>query len=456
MSRGDWGAVAVLAAAAALLAAGAACASRDRQATRYLHNRTDYERFRQRHPELVEPNYLPFMAWYARIAGEETLFFCRWPREAFPLAVKVGDLEIGEALQDEFHPTPPEAFVAAAARALSSWESELEGLVSFRRVDSPAEADLVLRLLGEEAPVPDPGVKVLGTTPLGDACRLEDPPWWKRLLGAPRPGAPDGVLEPRFAVPELRVYVADEFGLLNPDQVERIALHEIGHALGMRSHSPVPNDLMFQRVLERPGPARLSAEDVNSFVSLYTLPNGAIYRRLPEGRQTPPPPEPAPGPPELSLAPHVDAQRGFEMQLPAGWLKVDTPTGFVAVDGTTWDYSASLQLIVRRFPTLESYLGRHARAHVRDGTVLDQGDLVVADHPAFRLRVESADGSLVDEHIFIEAGDGRVFISIADCAADQCSAYWPWFDAALGTLEIWGREGGEGSDREYRRGPGPR
>ncbi len=393
------------------------------------------------------------MAAGARCGGD-ALIFCRWPAEAFPLAVHVGAPEIGEALQDEFHPTTPRIFVDAVERALFAWEHELGGLVLFRRVAAPEQAKLVVRLIGEEAPVPGPGVKVLGTTPLGDACQVQSASRWQRMLvGLGLRAAPEARPEQvavRYQVPELWVYVADEFGLLNADQVERIALHEIGHALGMRSHSPVPNDLMFQMVRERPGPARLSFEDVNSFVSLYALPNGTVYHWLPGPGDEAPQHRAPEGPPELELAPHVDARRGFEIQLPHGWLKVDTPTGLVAVDGTTWDYAASLQLIVRRFATIDGYLARHAAAHVRDGTVLAQGETRIAGRRAFRLVVESFDGELVDRTTLVETGDGRVLVAIADCAPADCAAYEPWFEAALATLEF---RQGRARDRDYRAGP---
>jgi hypothetical protein len=422
----------------------------------YFHNRMDYESFRSARTFLLEPNYLPFMTWLAEIDGGEALIFCRWSRDRFPLAVHVGEPEIGEALQDEFHPMSPGAFVSAVDHALATWQAELGGMVSFRPAASAREAALSIRLIAEEAPIPDPGVKVLGTTPLGDACRIERASrsrrLWRWLSGRAEDDREEGAVRVHYEVPELRVYIADEFGLLNPDQVERIALHEVGHALGMRSHSPVPNDLMFQRVVEGPGPARLSVEDINSFVSLYMLPNGTLYRRLGEGPEASRPGPPT-GPPELSLAPHVDARRGFEMQLPLGWLKVDTPTGFVAVDGTTWDYAASLQLIVRRFRSIDAYLARHTAAHVRDGTVLAQGETRVAGQRAFLLVVQSADGSLVDRTTLIETGDGRVLVAIADCAPLECGAYEPWFEASLATLEIRSAERRGARDRDYRRDP---
>lgn len=444
--------------AAWLLATGAvlACAGPSSGPAPYLHNRTDYESFGREHPGLLEPNYLPFMAWPVRLDGQDVLIFCRWPRDAFPLAVYVAEPQIPDEFQDELRPTPRGAFAAAVEQALLGWQAELEGLVSFRRAPSAAEAALVVRLIAEEAPLPDPGVKVLGTTPLGDACRAQRTDARRRLRRRPgravAAGSSDRV-PVDYEVPELWIYVADEFGLLNPDQVERIAMHEIGHALGMRSHSPIPNDLMFQRVLEVPRRARLSAQDANSFLSLYALPNGTVYRSLAAGQGNPAAPVAPQGALELALAPHVDARRGFEIQLPQGWLRVDTPTGFVAVDGTTWDYAASLQLIERRFPSIDAYLGRHAAAHVGPGTVLSQGETRVAERPAFQLVVQSADGRLVDHTTLIETGDGRVLVAIADCAPEDCERYRPWVEASLATLEIWGVPDRGPHDRDYGREP---
>jgi predicted Zn-dependent protease len=254
----------------------------------YLHNRGDYEALRARFPRLLEPNYLPFMAarvvvpvddaafaaprrWLAALLGagtaaDELLVFCRWPDEAFPLGVHVVPPRISDQHRDRLFPRPATEYVEAVERALALWEEGLERDL-FEIVGDASAADLTIELQGNEAPTPDPSLQVLGATPLGDACRVE--------------AGSGGSLTVRFSVAELRVFVADQHGLLLPDQVEHVALHEIGHALGMHGHSPIPNDLMFRVVRDRLPRGELGAEDVNSFLSLYAIPNGTVYAALP-------------------------------------------------------------------------------------------------------------------------------------------------------------------------------
>jgi hypothetical protein len=393
----------------------------------YQPDRRDEEAFRATRPEVLEPNYLAFMAH--RTAGSDgrgdVLFLCRWPEEAMPLPVWVSPPEIPDSLQDEFDPEEPEAFVGAVLRALATWERELEGLVRFRLVSDRREAKLELRLLGEEAPAPHPDLQVLGKTPIARACRV-------------RGGDPgQGSLDVSFQVPEVDLYLADYFGLLAPDQVEWIALHEIGHALGMRFHSPIPADVMYEVVRDRVSVRELSLEDVNSFVSLYRLPNGTVYARIPpDGAAARPPAEPPQGPPQLAIAPYVDPRLGFELHPPAGWMRVPTARGVVLVDGVTWDYTASFQIVVHRYPTLEAYMERYGAHYLARGEVLEQGFLTLGGRRAFEIRIEDPDGRFIEQMTFIETGDGRVFAVIADSPVDLAEAYRPWFAAALAALEI--------------------
>jgi len=395
----------------------------------YRQDRRDYLAFREGYPEVLDPNYLPFMVH--RKPGDDAsgdlLLFCRWPTESMPLPVYVEEAVIPEALQNEFDPVDPQRFTLAVTRALGTWEAELEGLVSFRQVETADEALLKLRVLAEQAPSPEPEVRVLGATEaLLRAC---EPHGWD----------PDSErLEVSFTVPEAVLYTADEFGLLTQGQVEAIALHEIGHALGMLGHSPIPTDLMYRVLGERRAARRLSDADINSFVSLYRLPNGTHYGHVaPDG----PSPRPELGPPsggvELSFAPHVDARLGFEMRTPAGWMRAAQSRGVFTANGPIWDHDASFEIFVWPYPTIEAYLERFG-AELFAGTWRRYSrPREVAGLRALEVAVEDPSGELALVFDFVELGDGRVMVLLAVCPAEVEKLWRPWFEEVLESLEIW-------------------
>jgi hypothetical protein len=409
----------------------------------HFPDRLEYDAFRVAHPGLLEPNYLPFMAdavrlqggggrlpgWLARWIGRpppaprDYLVFCHWSADRFPLSVFIEPPVIPEDLRDA-RTRSPAAYVAAVRRALALWQKGLEGLVSFTRAPSRADADVVFHLTLEERRVDEADIEVLGETPLSGACRY-------------RGGDPaTGRLDVEFRVPELTVHVADRFGLLLPDQVEKIALHEIGHALGMRGHSPIPADLMYPVVRDRLPRGELGTEDVNSFLSLYRLPSGTIYLRVdPDAPPRPAEPLRPEGPPRLALAPHVDTRRGFEIQLPADWVSIDTDLGVAAVDGTTWDYEASLQVNVHPEPDARSYLRRYGAWYLSRGRPLGPPMSLEGRYPGLRLRIVSPDDRL-EQVVLLEPGDGRVVAVTFDCPLEDADAWSAWFEATLATLEL--------------------
>ena len=293
----------------------------------------------------------------------------------------------------------------------------------FRLVDEASRARLVIRLLGERAPAPAPEVQVLGSAPLAGACRVRGrDPEADRLRVA-------------FEVGELRLYLADEFGLLPPDQVQWIALHEIGHALGMRGHSPIRADLMYavarDRMMVREG---LSTQDVNSFLSLYRLPSGTVFARL--AADEPEEPAVSPGDPLLAIAPHVDARHGFELLPPAGWTRVVTSQGMVAVDGYTWDYAASFQVVVHRYATIEAYLDRYGPYYVQRGAISEPRPLVVDGRRALQAEIAVFEAPRIEQITLIEVGDGRLLTVIADSPTEQAEEFRPWFDLTLSSLRV--------------------
>jgi predicted Zn-dependent protease len=421
-------------AASVALACGCATGGEATQRPAYQPTRWDYATFRAAHPDVLDPNYLPFMTHRSPGGPEgDLLYFCRWDEAAMPLAVHVVAPEIPESLQDEFAPRAPQSYVQAVLRALHTWEAELDGHVRFRVVESARDARLVLRPIGAQAPLPDAERQVLGETPEAARCRVlgRDPEALRLRVG--------------FEVSETRLYLADEFGLLSPDLFEWVALHEIGHALGMRGHSPVPADLMYAVARDRSfgveshrvGVPGLSDEDVNSFVSLYEIPNGTVFGNVP-----PPGREhrlaPRPGAPELAIGPYVDAKLGFEFRPPSGWMRVPTAQGVVVVDGVTWEPSPSLQIVVHRYATLEEFLERYGAYFDTRGRMSQPEALAVAGRRALRVEIADLEGLAWEEVTLIEAGDGRIFVVTGESPPELSGDYRPWFRAALATLEIFG------------------
>lgn len=401
-----------------------------------MPERSAYLAFRSAHPGLPEPNYLPFMLhrFSGLDAGGDVLAFCRWSEEQLPLKVSIEEPQIPKALENEFAPKPAGLYVHAVERALGAWESALGGLVTFHRTGSGETATLRIRLLGEMAPTPEPDVAVLGTTPLGGACRAQGfDQTGERLLV-------------RYSVPEVRIYIADDFGLLTEDQVERVALHEIGHALGMRGHSPIPADLMYEVARDGSLASALTPEDVHSFAALYRIPNGTVFGRSSAVAATPSPPVgPSAGTPRLNVEATRDPRHGFALRLPEGWMQMETPYGVIAIDGLTWDYDASIQVIARGYPSVEAYLERNQDAHVGSGVLRARRERRFGQSRAVQLVVEGRIGPSVEEVTVIEVPGGHVLVVIADCPSDLYSAYAPWFDAVLRSIEIHAPPAREGA-----------
>ena len=373
-----------------------------------------------------EPNYLPFMThrFEAEAPEEDWILFCRWPDTRLPLSVFIDPPDIAPELRDsgEFH--QPVAYVAAAERAFAAWEAALPETLHFKQVDRPEHADLRLRLLGGRGPSRGDEAQVLGSTPILKACRVTG-------------GAPEsGQVDVEFEVPWVEVFIADRYGLLEPNQVGRVALHEIGHALGMRGHSPIPAHLMFGETSGRPVD-ELSAADINSFRALYAIPNGTVYTRVPRGGHAPAArPSRATKMPALAPESIVEAALGFSLQVPKGWQVIREPQGLVAIDGVVWDYEASFSVTARGYQSVEGYLEEHRGRHIGRGVVQGQRTLQVSGLEAQAMRVYHPRVRLLQEQVFLATGDGRVLILVAEAPAAAMRAFVPSFDAMLESFEV--------------------
>jgi hypothetical protein len=228
----------------------------------------------------------------------------------------------------------------------------------------------------------------------------------------------------------------------------------------MKGHSPIPADLMYEVARDR-RVSRLSTEDINSVRAIYAIPNGTVYARVPRGPAAGRPAPHAPdGAPQLSQSPYVDEGLGFALYVPVGWRLVPARRGVVAIDGLAWDYEGSFQVIVHGYPTIASYVKRHGSGHVRDGQVLSQGQTEIGGYPAFQMTVAQRGGALIEDHVFIETGDGRVIVVIEEAPADLRASFTPWFDAMQASLQVLpasvpGAPMAEPKSKQARRVPPP-
>jgi predicted Zn-dependent protease len=402
---------------------------------RYHPNRPDYATFREANPGLHEPNYLPFMLHrFARSPGiADALIFCRWADAQMPIRVHVVEPSLDVGLQNEFHPIAPARFVAAAEEALEVWAEALEGAVAFERVDTPEDAMLQIVLRGTRAPRPAPGVMRLGRAEgLVDACRAYG---WD--ADAER-------LRVRFSLPELEIHLADDTGLLPPTIVRRLVIHELGHALGMRGHSPSPGDVMYAELADAPGRDELSLQDVNSFLALYRLPNGTHFVDAPaEADLLSTVDAPHVVPPDYAdpdVSPYVDSEHGFEIDLPRSWVRIPEPHGGFFTDGPSWDYNASMRIFVWPSQRIEDFVACCARELLAGSWLRTRTETQHAGRRALRLEIEDSAGQTADTLLFIEIGDGRVMLVAMTRPAATALAWAAWFEASLASLEIWERD----------------
>jgi hypothetical protein len=417
---------------AALLLGG--CAANE---PAYVHSRFDYAAFLARVGALPEPNYLPFAAHRVRLPdGAAGLVLCRFPDAAFPLAYHVEGPAIPVEMQDEFQPREPGEYARAIEHAFELWREAIGGAVRFERVDAPERAAVRVRLVAE---LHEAGEGLVGgIAGSGDApCEIEGP------------SDADGRVESRWKMHELQLFIADSLGLLTPRQVEHIALHEIGHLLGASGqHSPLRGDVMFRMTDDRRIEV-LSAHDRNTFRALYALPPGTVYARAGAPGEHPPA-SARRAPPRLDVA-VADERFGFELQLPVGWERIRTPRGWIAVDGVSWDYDASVQVIaVRGAP--EAYAAQQSLAYEARGGALERDAFELDGERVTHL--SSVDERIGEATYVVGWGEGWVLLIVADSRAEDWELYEPWFHRVL--LSLRPLAGGPAGDGRRRGRPAPR
>ena len=403
--------------AVALAAALCACSS---PAPEYRHNRWDYWSFRARTGALPEPNYLPWAMHRETVPGAgggEVLVACRWPDSAFPLPYTVVAPQIPDSLAGDSGSRGPADYVAAVDEAFDQWAKAIGRPVRFKRVDSPAAAQITVRLSTEIQEI-EQG-QVLGVVHgEDDRCSVK------------AAGATHDRVEIAFAPHEAQVFVVDSEGLLTPRQVRAVTLHEIGHLLGVSGqHSPLAGDVMYEVAGDRRIEA-LSEHDKNTLRALYSIPPGTVYARLAELHARPVG-EVRRDPPKLG-EPTRDERYGFEVRFPKDWQVIRTPNGWIAVDGVSWDYDASVQVVASR-GSVGSHLSLLAGQALARGDDVRSEGFELDGAPVSRLIARGGERSEQTE--VVDWGDGWVLLVMADSRAQDFEFYRPWFQRVLLSLQ---------------------
>lgn len=186
-----------------------------------------------------DPDYLRWVA-FRSIVGKENLLL-RWRRDQMPLKVHV--MQAPEGLFDQ-----PADIHEAILDGILNWSDVIEtGVPTFTFVQDPADADIPV--VWEEEPVG--GFSVA-------QCVYHI-----------------NIEQHRFGVSRILMtgrWAGDR--VASKEEIYRVMLHEMGHALGLAGHSPNDNDIMGRRGIrwmERPG---ITLRDRTTMRLLYERPIG--------------------------------------------------------------------------------------------------------------------------------------------------------------------------------------
>ncbi len=401
----------------------AACAS---TVPPYHHSRYDYAAFRARTGLLPEPNYLPWVTHRETLSdGQVALVLCRWPDHAFPLRYHVSPPRIPSEEQDEFNPRDPQDYVRAVERAFERWEETVGRPLRFVRVDDPDQATLRIHLDVQQRQEEEG--QVLGL--------VRDETQRCRVLG---PGPDLDHVRIEFSVSDAYLFIVDAFGLLTTGQVHAIALHEIGHILGASGqHSPLRGDAMY-KIANDARIEKLSEHDRNTFRAMYRISPGAVYVRLGE-KHAQPVTEARRRPPSLDRE-IIDERFNLEVRFPTGWQVIRSSRGWVAVDGLSWDYDASIQVIALR-GNLPAYLRQRALMGTRPGELMSSEMLELDGQPIGRIVLRTPDWT--EQTAVLDWDPGWILVMVAECGSENFAFYQPWFQRVLLSLEHTGEEASE-------------
>jgi predicted Zn-dependent protease len=163
----------------------------------------------------------------------------RWPQNRQPITICI---KSGNNV-----PSYRDAFKQFLMQSFTDWFDAAEGKVRFQYIDKTARAEIVCSWTNDPNELATPG-----------ECGCA-----KISFDENRVRHCDIVL--------LTTLPPDIPGKLSDSMAQRVALHEVGHALGLLTHSHNPDDIMFNIVRNGDIACGLSQRDKNTIVALYSL-----------------------------------------------------------------------------------------------------------------------------------------------------------------------------------------
>ncbi|CAN5548249.1 hypothetical protein BH10CYA1_BH10CYA1_61260 [soil metagenome] len=165
----------------------------------------------------------------------------KWLPERLPLKVFIADGKGVFGFRD--------GYTEEVENAFRTWGIASEGIVNFQRVSQPQQADILFSWSSRFEK--NQGTEVGNT------------------LTVTRPSSVSGL----GILDQARIRMLTNFDnkSFSNEEIRKIALHEIGHALGIQGHSPDPNDIMYFTTSPQQQ-SSLTARDVNTFRRLYETP----------------------------------------------------------------------------------------------------------------------------------------------------------------------------------------
>ncbi len=170
---------------------------------------------------------------YFKDAVSEGLF--RWPLSRFPLRVHIASADALKSYRPEYE--------EAVRQSIDDWDKASHGKIGLKIVDSAADADITVNFVDD----------------------LHAPALRAEAGKAQLHGNMEGVDNASVLLLTISPF-PDQ--LMTKDFMRMIAVHEIGHALGLTGHSPYEEDVMFPALSNQRG---ITSRDVATLYKLYEI-----------------------------------------------------------------------------------------------------------------------------------------------------------------------------------------